>query len=173
MEYPPGSGGVVALDGTVTGHTYAFDDVVTCLEGEGSARVIEVQLIETVGEIGIESFSALPANRTGALGHLVDPTQSLRDAGYPLATTAVIEATCPQDVSVAPGPGEGYAVLGIEVVRGAAPATSRGIRVIYESAGEVFSVDYPLGIALCDDLYPGALQGALNPACDVSHIDIE
>lgn len=172
MEYPVGSGGVVALDDTKPGESYAFDDIVTCVNGEGSVRVVDVELIEAAGDIRVVTYSTLPANTEGLLGHLTDPRESLSGAGYPASGPLIISARCPERIDTPPEEGRGYAVIGIEFARGSASASTRGVRIIYESGDAIRSVDYPLGIVLCDDLFPERLNGEVNPRCEIVQLEM-
>lgn len=171
QDYSPGSGGVLAFDGTSPGQVFAVDDILTCVEGEGAVELIAVELVETTGILTVVSFSTLPANTGDVVTHLDSQFQPPAEAGYPTSGPLIIDARCPSSPGSVDDPG-GYAVLGLEVRRGAEPATSRGVRVTYESAGQVRTVVYPLGLVLCDDLYPDRFNGELNPECDTTQIEV-
>ena len=64
-EYPEGSGGIIMLHETRADETYAFDDLVVCVVGEGTVEVTSVDLIESNGMLQVVSFSVLPAREDG------------------------------------------------------------------------------------------------------------
>lgn len=170
VEYQDGAGGVVAIDETTPGEVIAFDDIVFCKMGEGVVEIEKVELVEPTGELAVVGFSVLPAGRDGqSLTHLTNPRQRLADAGYPTTGPMLVDLLCPaDDLDRHDGKAEGYSVLGLEVLRsGDQPGTARGVRVLYSSNGENHVAVYPLGLVLCDDLYPNGPDGETNQDCVV------
>jgi hypothetical protein len=173
VEYQSGAGGVVVLDKTVPGEVIAFDDIVFCKEGGGLVEIERVELVESNGGLSVLTFSVLPAGEVGeSLTHLSNPRQRLADAGYPTLGPMIVDRECPTEVPDSrAGAVTGYSVLGFEVQRdGAMPGTARGIRVQYSSQGEVFSAVYPLGVVLCDDLYPAGPDAEVNEQCVIEQL---
>ncbi len=173
VEYQDGAGGVVAIDETSAGEVLSFDDIVLCKTGEGVVKIEKVELVEPTGELTVVSFSVLPAGRGGqSLTHLTNPRQQLADAGYPTTGPMIVDLVCPaDDLDSHDGEAEGYSVLGLEVLsKGDAPGTARGVRVLYSSNGENHAAVYPLGVVLCDDLYPNGPDGETNQDCVVEQL---
>lgn len=173
VEYQDGAGGVVAIDKTSVGEIIAFDDIVFCKEGGGPVEIEQVELVESSGGLTVLAFSVLPAGEDGqSLTYLSSPRQRLADVGYPTSGPKLVDRQCPAEgLDLREGQAAGYSVLGFEVRRdSAAPGSARGIRVRYSSNGEVFSAVYPLGIVLCDDLYPDGPDAEANEQCVIEQL---
>ena len=173
VEYPEGAGGVVVIDETSAREVIALDDIVFCKEGEGIVVIENVGLVESSGELTVVAFSVLPAGRDGqSLTHLTSPRQRLSEAGYPTSGPMLVDLQCPSDdLDLHKETTVGYSVLGIEVSRdGGGPGTARGVRVLYSSNGESHAAVYPLGVVLCDDLYPDGPDGVVNEQCSVEQL---
>lgn len=171
-EYPPGSGGSIALDRTPAGESYAFDDIRMCIEGEGAVTVVAAEPIDPIGGMEVTHFSVLPSDPKGS-SHLDGSQQSLTDAGFPSDGPMVVTLRCPADDS-AWAEGEGQTVFGFEVSRTDPEAGSmRGVRVTYEANGVRSTIDYPLGIVLCRELYTDDSNTIRNASCDVQPIEVQ
>lgn len=173
VEYQEGAGGVVVVDETAAGEVIAFDDIVFCKEGSGIVEIESVELVESNGGLSLLGFSVLPAGEPGqSLTHLSNPRQRLADAGYPTSGPMLVDRECPADeLDLQAGAVSGYSVLGFEVQRDSdIPGTARGIRVNYSSNGEVSSAVYPLGVVLCDDLYPAGPDSEANQQCVIQQL---
>jgi hypothetical protein len=166
-EYPAGAGGVVAVNESTAGQQYSFDDITLCLTTKGEVDVTSVVPIDATGGLEVHDFGVLPANTGGAINYIEDPSASLSEAGFDLRNPSAVAAVCPD---LATGDvGGGLYVLGISVSRTDRDVgTARGFRVTYQSGGGEYSADYPLGVALCRDLYTPS--GDINPECDVHPI---
>lgn len=168
-EYDPGSGGVVSVDQTEPDRPYSFDDITLCLEQEGSVVVTDVVPIEPTGGMQVVGFAVLPAREGSPINYVERNSQRLIDAGFPAEGPMVVDSVCPSDD---PSAGRLY-LLGIEVMRSDAEAgTVRGFRVTYESGGESATAEYPLGLALCSNLWLDREAGLFTPECEVEHIEM-
>ncbi|WP_425839078.1 hypothetical protein [Microbacterium sp. PA5] len=171
-EYPPGSGGSIALDRTTSDANYSFDDIRMCVEDDGTVTVVDAEPIDPTGGMEITRFAVLPSDADSS-GYLEGSDQSLADAGFPVEGPAVVNLRCPVD-DAAWSDGEGQAVFGFEVSRADPDAgTMRGVRVTYESHGVTSTIDYPLGIVLCRQLYADADRTVRNEGCDVQTIHLD
>lgn len=166
-EYPPGAGGTIMLDDSPSGSTYSFDDITLCLTSPGEAHLVNVSAIDPTGGLQVTAFSLLPARDGEVINYLNSPNQKLSEAGFPENSELIVDSVCP-DLAESPEDGAVY-ILGIEVERTDIEAgTARGIRVDYVAGGVALSADFPLSLAVCEELY--APDGSLTPECDVGHI---
>lgn len=173
VEYQAGAGGVVVVDTTTVGEVIAFDDVVFCKEGAGVVEIEGVELVEANGGLSVVSFSVLPAGEAGqSLTHLTSPRQRLSEAGYPTTGPLLVDRVCPAEGEAGRESDlAGFTVLGLEVRRDtSAPGTARGVRVLYSSNGIAQTAVYPLGIVLCDDLYPAGPDSGANEQCVIEQL---
>lgn len=168
-EYPAGAGGVVAVDEAEAGRPYSFDDITLCLTSPGKAEIASVTPIDATGGLLVRDFGVLPANSGGAINYVEDPSSSLSEAGFDLRSPSPVTTVCPD--LVATGVAGGLYILGISVSRTDPDVgTARGFRVTYSSGGAEYSADFPLGVALCRDLYTST--GDISSPCDVTPIEM-
>lgn len=163
----------MTVDQTLVGEVIAFDDIVFCKEGGATVEIDRVGLVEPNGGLTVLSFSVMPAGEAGqSLTYLSSPRQRLSEAGYPSSGPMLVDRQCPAEgLDLIDGQATGYSVLGFEVQRGSAgPGTARGIRVDYSSNGESASAVYPLGVVLCDDLYPDGPDAEVNERCVIEQL---